>query len=537
MRVVLIALFHYENFALRSLFSHLKAHGIPVSFIGFKRMRHKATRTLKNDFMEMYDYHTEATREDIDALIAELKRLEPSLIGIGVQSSHFPVAQRLTRAIKEAFPVPVIWGGAHPTVAPERCITETDIVCVGEGFEPLRELAARIAAGRPYLDIPNLWVNEGGRITRNESRQLITDLDVLPFASYDAEEKSYIDDGALQPERNIDYFGYGFTDNPRKTIHQTMTAFGCLMNCTFCVNALTHERYRRRSVENVIRECEEAKRNNPGLKMIFFWDNIFQINKRWCLEFAEQYSKRVRIPFFAYSHPMFVEEETLAALRGAGWSVTVMGIQSGSRAIRKQLYNRRETNEQILIAARRLDALRAMKSLHGVFRIYYDYVKNNVLEEKDDLHESLGLITGLPKNFIFQAFNLSFFPNYLLTRVYLEKGIITERDIEGNVTTSGSDWITSFDKRKEYRGSLRLHEYYYLLFSLAQFKIFPNRLIRAIERKGAFYNRLRTLHLICRCVRFIDLYFRPSNYVWLFAILRMVSLRMKYRHRAFARLS
>ncbi|MEI6632583.1 MAG: cobalamin-dependent protein [Chlamydiota bacterium] len=537
MRVVLIALFHYENFALRSLFSYLKAHGIPVSFIGFKRMRHKATRTLKNDFMEMYDYHTEATQEDIDTLLAELKRLGPSLIGIGVQSSHFPVAQRITQAIKKELAVPIIWGGAHPTIDPERCILETDILCVGEGFEPLQELSARIAAGKPYRDIPNIWVNEGGSITRNESRQLIADLNVLPVASCDAEDKTYIDDGRLQPDRNIDYFGYGFTDNPRKTIHQTMTSFGCLMNCSFCVNALTHERFRRRSVEHVIRELEEAKRNNPGLKMIFFWDNIFQVNKEWCLEFAEQYSKRVRIPFFAYSHPLFVEQETLVALRKAGWSVTVMGIQSGSYAIRRHLYNRRETNAQVITAARRLDALRSVKSLHTVFRIYYDYVKNNVMEKKEDLRESLDLILDLPKNFIFQAFNLSFFPNYLLTKVYLEKGFITEDDLEGNVTTSGSDWITSFDKRREYSGSLRLHEYYYLLFSLAQFKIFPNALIRRMERREMFFGRLRTLHLICRVVRFIDLYFRPSNYVWLFAILRLVSLRLKYRHRAFMRLS
>ena len=159
------------------------------------------------------------------------------------------------------------------------------------------------------------------------------------------------------------------------------------------------------------------------------------------------------------------------------------------------------------------------------------------MEKKEELRESLDLILGLPKNFIFQAFNLSFFPNYLLTKVYLAKGFITEGDIEGNVTTSGSDWITSFDKRREYIGFLRMHEYYYLLFSLAQFAIFPNALIRRMERRGIFYNHLRTLHLICRVVRFIDLYFRPSNYVWLFAILRMVSLRMKYRHRAFARLS
>ena len=536
MKVVLIALFHYENFALRSLFSYLRANGIQVSFIGFKRMRHKSTKTLKNDFMEMNDYHTEATEEDIGALLAQLEKENPSLIGIGVQSSHLPVAQRITRAIKAKFSTPVIWGGTHPTIDPENCIAHTDMICVGEGFDPLLELSGRIAEGSPYEDIKNLWINKADGTVRNERRPLLNNLDVLPFASYDGEHKSYIDDGRLQPERNIDYFGYGLTDDPLKTIHQTMTSFGCLMNCSFCVNALTHEKFRRRSVSHVIDELLEAKRRNPGLKMVFFWDNIFQVNKKWCLEFAREYREKVNIPFFAYSHPSCVDEETLVALRKAGWCVTVMGIQSGSQTIRKDLYNRKEMNSQVIKAARRLDGLRAIKRPASVFRIYYDYVKNNVLEKKEDLRESLDLFLQLPKNFIFQAFNLSFFPNYVLTKTYLANGFITEKDIEGNIGTSGSNWITTFDSRKEYHGFLKMHEYYYLLFSLAQFRIFPNFLIRQIEKRELFFNRLHTLHWICRVVRVVDLYSSPGNYRWLWAILGMVSLRSKIKHRVWVRL-
>jgi radical SAM superfamily enzyme YgiQ (UPF0313 family) len=366
-------------------------------------------------------------------------------------------------------------------------------------------------------------------------RPLMADLDRLPFASYDVENKSYIDDGGLQPDRNIDYFGYGFTDDPLKTIHQTMTSFGCPMNCSFCMNALTHERFRRRSVPHVIRELVEAKRNNPRLKMVFFWDNIFQARKQWCLEFAEAYSREVRIPFFAYSHPLFVDEEVLVALRRAGWSVTVMGIQSGSATIRKQVYNRKDTNAQVLTAARRLDSLRKVKSLTSVFRIYYDYVKDNPLEGEEELKESLDLILSLPKNFTFQAFNLSFFPNYVLTQMFLDKGLISARDLQGTSTTSGSNWITTFDFTKKYDGFLRVHEYYYLLFSLAQFRLFPNRLIRKMAEKKLFYRHLRALYRLCAAVRLIDLYCHPSNYVWLWAIMRMVSVRLKIKHRTLLR--
>ncbi|HRZ87456.1 MAG TPA: radical SAM protein, partial [bacterium] len=323
--------------------------------------------------------------------------------------------------------------------------------------------------------------------------------------------------------------------DPGKSVHQTMTAFGCPMACSFCMNALTDNHLRRRSVANVIEELLEAKRKNPGLRMVFFWDNIFQVNKAWCLEFAKEYKEKIDLPFFAYTHPFYVDEEVLAALRRAGWIFTVMGIQSGSRHIRKEIYGRNETNEQVLKAVRRLAALRKIKNPTGFFRIYLDYVKDNPLEMEPELHEGLDLMLQFPKNFIYQAFNLSFFPNYVITKVYLERGLITADDVAGRNTASGSNWITTFDKRKEYKGFLRLHEFYYLLGSLAQFRIFPNSIIRQIEKKRLFYNRLRLLNWICKTVRVIDLYTAPLNYVWLIALLFIVSPRMKLKHGTWLR--
>ena len=131
--VVLIALFHYDHFALRLLFAYLRSHGVPVHFIGFKRMKHKLTRTLKNDFMEMNDFHTPVTEDEINLLLKELEKLDPALVGVSLQSSQFGTAKRITQAIKSRLDVPVVWGGAHPTIDPESCIPHADAVCVGEG--------------------------------------------------------------------------------------------------------------------------------------------------------------------------------------------------------------------------------------------------------------------------------------------------------------------------------------------------------------------------------------------------------------------
>jgi radical SAM superfamily enzyme YgiQ (UPF0313 family) len=537
MSVVLLSLYHYDNFGMRLLFSYLQKHNIPVYYISFKRMKQKATRTLKNDYVEMHDFHDPVTDKDIDVLLEQLDRINPLLIGIGLQSTHIKLGRELTAKIKERFKVPIVWGGSHPTIDPEGCIKDTDIVCVGEGFDALVELSQRVMQGRSYDDVRNLWINRNGKIKRNPPRPLITNLDILPFASYTPENKIYIDDRCVQNDKNIDYFGFGFTDTPRITFFQTMTSFGCPMKCSFCINSLDYDKFRRRSVSNVIEELVQAKEKNKNLKFVFFWDNIFAVNKKWCFEFSEAYKEKINLPFFTYSHPIFTDMEIFTALRKAGWTVTVMGIQSGSFNLRKTLYSRNESNEKVLEAAQRLNRLKKVKSCRRYFRIYYDYVKNNPLEGKKDLAESLDLFLKFPKGFTFQAFNLSFFPNYPITNHFLKNGYISEKDIEGNVGTSATTWITTFDSKKEYRGFLRRHEYYYLLFSLAQYKIFPNSLIRLIEKKKLFRNRLKVLYWICRIVRMFELTIRISNYPWLWELLREIPLKEKIKYRTLVRYS
>lgn len=536
MNVILISLYHYDNYALRLLYAYLRKNNVPTIYVAFKRMKQKVTSTLKNDYVEMHDYHDELTEDDINALLNQLEELNPCLVGISLQSTHFQLAKKLTSIIKNKFNIPILWGGSHPTIAPEDCIKHTDIICRGEGFDALLELYQKINQGQDYKDIRNLWFNGGNKIIRNNPRPFIDNLDILPFASFDGENKIYIDEGKIQKDKNIDYFGFGFTDTPLKVVHQTMASYGCPMRCSFCINALPYDKFRLRSPSHIIEELVKTKQENKYLKMVFFWDNILSVNKKWCFEFAKLYREKISLPFFTYSHPLFTDMEVWTALRKAGWSITVMGIQSGSQRLRKTLYNRNETNEHVLEACRKLNRLKYIKSPRKYFRIYYDYVKNNPLEGKEDLRNSLNLFLNLPKGFIFQAFNLSFFPNYLITKYFLEKGYISEKDIEGNVTaTSASHWITTFDSKKEYHGFLRRHEYYYLLFSLAQFKIFPNFLIRIIERNKIFYANLSILYYICRIVRVIDLTCHISNYFWLWELARLIPLKFKIKNKVLAR--
>jgi radical SAM superfamily enzyme YgiQ (UPF0313 family) len=489
-------------------------------------------KTLRNAAIEEYDFSPEATEKDIEALLCQLKELNPALVGISVKSAYFHVAKTITKAIRAKFQCPVIWGGPHPTIDPENCLRYVNMVCVGEGFDALLELSQQILQHKSYNNIRGIWYSDKGKILKTELRPQISDLDILPYASFDNRNKFYIDDGRRKKEKNCDYFGFSLTDEPFKIFHHTMTAFGCPMNCTYCINSLKCDKFRRRSVANVIDELSEAKEKNPYLKYVLFWDNIFTANKKWCLEFAEIYRKKIRLPFFAYVYPhaSFIDREVLSTLRKANWHIVNMGIQSGSPKIRKQLYNRNESNEEILETARRLKELR--------FKPYYDFIKNNPLEGREELKEHLNLILSIPKPFVYQVFNMSFFPNYQLTKVFLRKGLISSEDIDGNekhIGKSGTEWQEAFDSKKEYLGFLKIHEYYYLLCSLAQFEIFPNSVIKKIEERNLFFNKLKVLYWICRLIRFFDVYFRSSFYKDQLALFKLIPLKLKIRHKVFFR--
>ncbi len=526
--IVLISLYQYENYASRMLFAHLNAHGIEVSFVGFKRQRMKRVKTLKNELIEIYDYCEEPTPQDIDCLISQLRRLEPDLIGINVKTAHSNCAKTITSQIRKSFDCPVIWGGPHPTIDPEECIKHTDMICVGEGFMPLLELSRRIEEKRPCDDVNNIWLNRGGKVIKNGQGAQISDLDELPFASFDGRNKYYIEDGSPQPENNFDYLGYSLTDDPEKTFHHTMTAFGCPIGCSYCINYFKFDKLRRRSVGNVIEELVGVRARNPRLKMVMFWDNIFTTRKTWCLEFAKIYKKEVQLPFYIYVYPHdhFTDRRVLFALRDAGLEIVNMGIQSGNPEIRKKIYNRSETNDQILKAARVFKELK--------LKPYYDFIKDNPLEKEEDLKMTLDLILEFPKPFVYQAFNLVFFPNYNLTKRFLDEKLITDQNIEGKgdaMGGSGVNWVAGFDIHKDYEGLARLHEYHYILASLAQFEIMPNALIRKIEEKKWFLKKIRLLYLICKLVRIVDICTRYRTYKTFRNRIKIVPWKMKLKHR------
>ena len=103
----------------------------------------------------------------------QVNSFKPDLIAISSTEDMWELGVYFLESIRsyiELNATPVIAGGVFPTFAPELCLQHDLIhmVCVGEGENALIDLCNRIAMGRPYVDVTNLWIKlADGKIKRN----------------------------------------------------------------------------------------------------------------------------------------------------------------------------------------------------------------------------------------------------------------------------------------------------------------------------------------------------------------------------------
>jgi len=129
---------------------------------------------------------------DNDPLAEFIIGLEPTVLGISLMSSEFHAAKKFTLMLKKAIPeVIVVWGGIHPTVAPQDCLNYADYVFVGESEQVYLDFLERISKNKSVIDIPNSGYKSPDGIVINKLAPLNENLDDLPFPEH-YPKKSYI---------------------------------------------------------------------------------------------------------------------------------------------------------------------------------------------------------------------------------------------------------------------------------------------------------------------------------------------------------
>jgi radical SAM superfamily enzyme YgiQ (UPF0313 family) len=291
---------------------------------------------LLSSLLKSHGHEAELIQANYEDVGKKINNFGPGLLAYSSTTGEHKHALQLNRELKRKFDFVSVFGGPHPTFFPEMIEEEgVDIVCRGEGEGAMVELAEAIDSGKAIDSIKNLWIKKDGVIIKNPVRDLVFELDSLPF-----------------PDRDIIY-----KNDPILKRHgekRLLIGRGCPYNCSYCFNHKLKELYghpwtkiRRRSAGNVIEEIEEIKKGYPLQFIRFIDDNFLFCKDEWLEEFQRLYRRRVNIPFLCNIRPNLVTPAKIKILKEAGCRSVFMGIETADDDLRYRLLQRRISRPQI----------------------------------------------------------------------------------------------------------------------------------------------------------------------------------------------
>lgn len=251
----------------------------------------------------------------------EIAKIKPDIIGISSMTCDFPSALNMAHQIKQHFNIPIILGGAHPTIFPKEVLhnTSIDFVIMGEGEYVFYEVIDAIREGKKVNKIASLGYKQNGSIFINHRRPPI-DMSTLPFPDYTLlDNEKYITFGEK-------YLGFR---------HIVMiVSRGCPGRCTFCAQNLTWGRqFRAFPPDKLVSEIKLLM-NKYNVEGVWFKDSTLTTSRRWITEFCEQVRRqKLDFKWSCFTRVDQVDKEVIKKMKKSGMVKLWIGAESGSNRI------------------------------------------------------------------------------------------------------------------------------------------------------------------------------------------------------------
>jgi len=341
-------------------------------------------------------------------LLRSIREFCPDMFVIPCDIGALFWSLKIAALIKKNFYKPVVFCGTCPSFYPYVVINypEVDIICIGETEYTILELLEKIENKEDTSNIRNLWVKKNGKIYKNDLRPLIEDLEELPL-----------------PDREL-YFKYKYIRD--FSLKRFTSGRGCVNSCSFCYNSIFREKYRgkgsyvrRKSISRIIQEIEDVQERS-FLRSIHFSDDIFTYDKKWVLEFSQEYKKRINLPFTCNATADTIDEELIDSLKKANCTGIAMGLETGNEKLRKLVLNKNISNYQILKAGRLIKK-------YGLFLVTFNMI---ALPEEtiENTFETMRINSDMKTDHIRLTFALPL-PETKLAKMGLERNFFTKEEI------------------------------------------------------------------------------------------------------------
>lgn len=316
----------------------------------------------------------------IDEIVQSFK---PDFVGVTLTIQHLTDTYEYLRKFRKTHnTVPLIVGGPHASALPDEIIRQeaADIVVFGEGELTLIELLDYFNGLKSLDKINGLCFKKDGEIITNPKRELIEDINTIPFPDFDD-----------FPIRN--YTGSDDV-NSNPIFWSIFSGRGCPYNCAFCSSHhVFGRRVRLRTAQNVFDEIQGLV-NKYGVKIITFQDDEILCSKKRFYEFCDliegsglklKWSIRTRIDS--------IDKDILKRCLQVGMSRISFGVES--------------TNDDTLTKIRKQYTVRKIQEQFKIIEeAKFPYISfNNIIgfpwEKEEHFKKSLEEIRKIPKSIKF----------------------------------------------------------------------------------------------------------------------------------------
>ncbi|MDD1743397.1 MAG: B12-binding domain-containing radical SAM protein, partial [Methanomassiliicoccales archaeon] len=213
---------------------------------------------------------------------------------------------------------------------------EIDYIVRGEGERTLTELVQALRGQRDTMSVNGLSFLRNAKLVRTPPRELIEDLDTLPFPAY------HLVEGNLKK--------YHFAMMAGKTRYLIMEGSrGCIHRCSFCTQwKHWNGAWRTKSPQRIAEEMAYL-RDDLGGGFIWLTDDNFEYGRRG-KQLAEELGKRgfddsVHWFFQSRTDDIVKHPEVVASLRGVGNDWQLIGVENGSPEVLKNFKKGASVND------------------------------------------------------------------------------------------------------------------------------------------------------------------------------------------------
>lgn len=268
-------------------------------------------------------------------IVRKVEMLKPKVVGFSALTMNYHRALACAQQVRTAFPdILVVLGGHHATIMPREIVRDADcfdLIVISEGeltlldilqkYKSLGFQRARLLENFDLLSrISGIAYRGRQGVVVNEKRELIEDLDSLPFPARD-----------LLPMHKYIPLPNQYLRLP--VVHMTAIR-GCPFSCSFCSNnAVFGRKIRAISPQRVVDEIEHVM-NVYGAREISFWDDTMTANRKWIEEFCDEIIRRsIDVTWTGYSRVDTIDLPLLKKMKAAGCWNLFYGFEAGDQKL------------------------------------------------------------------------------------------------------------------------------------------------------------------------------------------------------------